>query len=250
MNKKVLISAIIFIAAFSAVGTAQTQKSVVATHSKSVEVPAQYRDYDQKAFEAAKDQKRILFFSAKWCSSCKQADKDLKMNAKDLSKGVVVFKVDYDKEKALKKKYGIPSQHTFVLVDDKGEALEKWSGGATKEVIMKVKDMKSTMKSESKYMSYTKESFEAAKGQKRVLYFSAKWCGKCKKADADFETNAAKLPDGIVVFRTDFDKEKALKKKYSIPMQHTFVLVDDEGEVVNKWSGGASKELIAKVNKG
>lgn len=250
MNKKVLISAIIFIAAFSAVGTAQTQKSVVATHSKSVEVPAQYRDYDQKAFEAAKDQKRILFFSAKWCSSCKQADKDLKMNAKDLSKGVVVFKVDYDKEKALKKKYGIPSQHTFVLVDDKGEALEKWSGGATKEVMMRIKDVKSNMKSEAQYMAYTKEGFDAAKGQKRVLYFSAKWCGKCKKADMDFKSNANKLPEGVIVFRADYDKEKDLKKKYGIPSQHTFVLVDDKGEALEKWSGGATKELIAKVNKG
>lgn len=249
MNYKLFISALT-IALLSVPATAQTQKSVVATQGVAVQTADQYQEYNKKAFEAAKDQKRVLFFSAKWCSSCKQADKDLAKNAKDLPKGVLVFKADFDKEKALKKKYGIPAQHTFVLVDSKGKALEKWSGGATKEVIMKVKDMKSTMKSESKYMSYTKENFEAAKGQKRVLYFSAKWCGKCKKADADFEANAAELPDGVIVFRTDFDKEKDLKKKYGIPMQHTFVLVDEKGEVVSKWSGGASKELIAKVNKG
>lgn len=40
---------------------------------------------------------------------------------------------------ALKKQYGIISQHTFVLVDAQGNALSKWAGGATQEILAHLK---------------------------------------------------------------------------------------------------------------
>jgi thioredoxin 1 len=55
------------------------------------------------------------------------------------------------------------------------------------------------------------------------------------------------LPADVVVFKTDYDTEKELKKKYGITYQHTFVLVDNEGNSIKKWNGGGVKELIEEL---
>ena len=95
------------------------------------------------------------------------------------------------------------------------------------------------------YQPYTKAAFDAAKGSQRVLFFHATWCPNCKRADADITKNLAKLPADVVVFKTDYDRETALKKQYGITAQHTFVLVDAQGRALKKWAGGGLKEIMA-----
>ncbi|MFC3831322.1 MULTISPECIES: peroxiredoxin family protein [Deinococcus] len=95
------------------------------------------------------------------------------------------------------------------------------------------------------YQVYSKAAFDAARTTQRVLFFHATWCPNCKRADADITKNLAKLPAGIVVFKTDYDRETALKKQYGIAYQHTFVLVDAQGKALKKWAGGGLKEIMA-----
>lgn len=99
------------------------------------------------------------------------------------------------------------------------------------------------------YQPYTKAAFDAAKGTQRVLFFHATWCPTCKAANTDLTSNMAKLPAGVTVFKTDYDKETALKKQYAVTYQHTFVLVDAKGKALKKWSGGGLKELMAATAK-
>ena len=89
----------------------------------------QYMDYSVKAFDEAKDSKRVLYFYASWCPSCIAGDRALKKA--DLLEGVVVFKTDYDVATNLKQKYGVVRQHTFVQVDEEGEKVSSWSGGVS-----------------------------------------------------------------------------------------------------------------------
>lgn len=110
-----------------------------ATTSTTQAISTSYQDYNAKAFTTAKDMQRVLFFHASWCPACKKADSAFEKDAKNFPKNLNVFKVNYDKEKALRKKYGITGQHTFVLVNAKGDALKKWVGGSTKELLAKVK---------------------------------------------------------------------------------------------------------------
>ncbi len=77
-------------------------------------------------------QKAVLFFHAKWCPSCREADIELKSMYAAGSANIPTYKVDYDTEKALEKKYAVTYQHTFVLIDGKGAAV-KTLLGATKE---------------------------------------------------------------------------------------------------------------------
>lgn len=97
------------------------------------------------------------------------------------------------------------------------------------------------------YELYTQAAFDAAKDQQRVLFFAASWCPNCQAANADINAKLSQIPANLVIFKTDYDKEVALKKKYGITYQHTFVLVDAEGKAVKKWAGGGLKQIVAKT---
>ena len=71
-----------------------------------------------------KGQMSILFFHASWCPSCKKADADLKEIYGTGGATVSTYKVDYDTQKDLKEKYGITSQHTFVVINGEGDAVK------------------------------------------------------------------------------------------------------------------------------
>lgn len=98
-----------------------------------------YIEYSAKAYDAAVEQKRVLFFAASWCPSCRAADKDINANLTAIPKDIVILKTDYDKETALKTKYSIVRQHTFVWVNAKGEAIKKWSGGNLADIVANTK---------------------------------------------------------------------------------------------------------------
>ena len=85
--------------------------------------------YDQSSFDAHADQRRVLFFHAPWCPQCVALDKDIA--ASNLPDDVAVFKVDYDSNQELRKKYGVTLQTTFVLVDTNGEQVKKYTAYAT-----------------------------------------------------------------------------------------------------------------------
>lgn len=91
---------------------------------------------------------------------------------------------------------------------------------------------------ESSYVDYSPTAYAQAIGKKRVLFFHASWCPTCKEANTDFTSNSSNIPDGVVVFKTDYDTQQDLKEKYGITYQHTFVQVDDQGAEVTKWNGG------------
>ena len=103
------------------------------------------------------------------------------------------------------------------------------------------------MKKESRYVSYAKAAFDNAKDKKRVYYFHAPWCPVCVPTDKEFLANLDKIPEDVMLFKTDYDTSTDLKKKYSITYQHTFVQVDSAGEEINKWNGGGIAELIANT---
>lgn len=109
--------------------------------SENNELYGEYEDYDPvDASNDAQSGKVVLFFKASWCPTCKAVDKDINIHIKDIPKGLVIMKVDYDKYTELKKKYGVTIQHTFVQIDKDGNMLNKWLGSSTlKEIISKVK---------------------------------------------------------------------------------------------------------------
>jgi len=119
---------------------------------------------------------------------------------------------------------------------------------ATTEAMM-AEDNSDTMmmKDESKYIEYSKEAFDLASDKKRIYFFHATWCPTCKAANTEFTNNLSQIPNDVMLFKTDYDKETDLKKKFKITYQHTFVLVDTNGNELKKWNGGGLKELISNT---
>ncbi len=76
----------------------------------------------------------VLFFKANWCGTCTDAQFDLNKNISTLPSNTTILTVDYDQERSLKTTYGITTQHTWVIIDATGTALDTWVGGATAEL--------------------------------------------------------------------------------------------------------------------
>ncbi|UTT63255.1 thioredoxin family protein [Microcella humidisoli] len=81
------------------------------------------------------------------------------------------------------------------------------------------------------YLDYYDGAIAETPGLK-VLFFHASWCPKCRALDEDIEANA--IPDGMTIFKVDFDTANDLKQRYGVTLQTTIVYVDDEGELLTK----------------
>lgn len=97
------------------------------------------------------------------------------------------------------------------------------------------------------YTNYSEATYAAAANDRRVLFFHASWCPTCKAANADIVARPDEIPAGVVLLKTDYDTETALKEKYNVTYQHTFVEVDADGNALQTWNGGDIDELIAKL---
>lgn len=80
---------------------------------------------------------------------------------------------------------------------------------------------------EGAYLDYEDGLIEQTAGTK-VLFFHAPWCPKCRALDEELVADGA--PDGVTVFKVDFDSRGDLRQKYGVTLQTTVVYVDDAGE--------------------
>lgn len=79
------------------------------------------------------------------------------------------------------------------------------------------------------YVDYTDGAIEATPGDK-ALFFHASWCPQCRALDEDLRASGA--PDGLTVFKVDYDSRTDLRQKYGVTLQTTIVFVDDAGEAI------------------
>jgi thiol-disulfide isomerase/thioredoxin len=83
---------------------------------------------------------------------------------------------------------------------------------------------------EGAYLDYNDGAIEATAGPK-VLFFHASWCPQCRKLDEELRATGA--PDGLTVFKVDYDSRTDLRQKYGVTLQTTVVFVDDRGESIS-----------------
>ena len=80
------------------------------------------------------------------------------------------------------------------------------------------------------YVEYSDGAIQATPGPK-ALFFHANWCPQCRALDEDLKARGA--PDGVTVFKVDYDSRTDLRQKYGVTLQTTVVFVDDEGELIS-----------------
>lgn len=104
------------------------------TDDSMVKSATRYVDYSSEAFAEANESKRVYFFHASWCPTCKVANEEFSSNGDSIPEDIVLFKTDYDSSSELKKRYAVTYQHTFVQVDENGNEITKWNGGGIAEL--------------------------------------------------------------------------------------------------------------------
>ncbi len=81
---------------------------------------------------------------------------------------------------------------------------------------------------------------------KKILYFSADWCGPCKAMKPIIEKFEQEHSD-VEIVRIDADEESGLCIKYSISSVPTFILLSEDEEVNRKRGAFNEKALLEFV---
>ena len=110
-------------------------------------------------------------------------------------------------------------------------------------------DKSDTMMKVGSYETYAPEKVALASATHDVvLFFRASWCPICRALDADIKANLSKIPESLAILDVNYDNSTALKQKYSVTYQHTFVQVDKDGNLIKKWSGSPTlSALVVEV---
>jgi len=97
-----------------------------------------YQVYSPEALQVAQetDNNILLFFHATWCPSCRALDSEITSNLTEIPENLNIFKVNYDSETDLKKKFAVTTQHTLVQIDSAGNEITKWTGGSRIEQLL------------------------------------------------------------------------------------------------------------------
>lgn len=161
-------------------------------------------------------------------------------------------------DETMKKDVMMPSDsmQKDVLMDDKkgtmakpAEAMIETKAAATMEKDVMVKNDVIVMQKGS-YVAYSEAAAtQAVKTGKTILFFHASWCPTCRAADADILKNAANIPSGTTILKVDYDTSGAMKTKYGVTTQHTFVQVDGAMNTVTTWRGGNTLASIVASSK-
>jgi thiol-disulfide isomerase/thioredoxin len=85
------------------------------------------------------------------------------------------------------------------------------------------------------YKVYSEEALAQAQadGKETALFFHSKTCGSCAKLDTAITTDSNDLPENLVVFKTDWDDNADLAKKYTVAKYHTVAFMNEDGTTKN-----------------
>lgn len=154
-------------------------------------------------------------------------------------------------EDMMQKKEEAPSAGAMMKKDEPVVMKEKTTevdSMMKKDDSSMVQDGHAMMKAGS-YETYTSEKVAlASQTHDVVLFFRASWCPTCRSVDSDIKAKLSDIPSSLTILDVDYDKSTALKQKYGVTYQHTFVQVDADGKLIKKWSGSPTlSALVAEV---
>lgn len=121
--------------------------AIVPTQNEAgtVEQGTRYLPFSPEVLAGTTTTRRVLFFYANWCPTCKPANEGFIENASQIPTDVTVIRVNYNDndtdqaEKDLAQQYGITYQHTYVQIDEQGQEVTKWNGGGLDELLRNLK---------------------------------------------------------------------------------------------------------------
>ena len=99
--------------------------AISSDSSSSAMVRGSYLSYEKGII--GNGEKSLLFFYAPWCPYCRA--NDARLSAWYETEDIVIntYKVNYDAEKALRERFGVATQDTYILLSGTGQVLEMTS---------------------------------------------------------------------------------------------------------------------------
>ena len=86
---------------------------------------------------------------------------------------------------------------------------------------------------EGNYVTFTDTAIADAAGTNRVLFFHATWCSVCNFFEGQIEDQG--VPEGVTIIKANYDEDRDLRDQYGVNVQSTFVLLDDNGDILQTW---------------
>lgn len=87
-------------------------------------------------------------------------------------------------------------------------------------------------KDQGSYVDYRADIISTTTGTK-VLFFHAPWCSQCRSIESGIKAQG--VPEGLTIIKVDYDSNQALRQKYGVTLQTTFVKIDDQGNFISKY---------------
>lgn len=114
--------------------------------------------------------------------------------------------------------------------------------------MMEQKDETAMMLKTGSYETYSAEKLAFASDGDVLLFFHATWCPICRGIESEINADLSAIPADVHILKVNYDTATALRQKYGVMVQHTFVQVDAQGNLIQKFSD-ASKlgDVLAKV---
>ena len=109
-------------------------------------------------------------------------------------------------------------------------------------------DTGDAMMSKGSYETYSPEKLALAASGDVLLFFHAAWCPICRGIEAEIKADMSTIPDGVHILKVDYDTAIALRQKYGVTVQHTFVQVDTSGNALQKFSDASNLSgVLARI---
>lgn len=151
----------------------------------------------------------------------------------------------------LQKQTATPADDAMTEQDTSANAeMDKEVTATTGDAAMTPKDneLPTGQVQKGTYEPYAPEKLTKANSGDVVLFFRASWCPTCKVVDSDIRARLSAIPGTLTILDVDYDNSAALKQKYGVTYQHTFVQVKADGTLIKKWSGSPTlAALVAEV---
>lgn len=82
------------------------------------------------------------------------------------------------------------------------------------------------------YTAYSADKIASTEGVK-LLFFHAPWCPQCRALEKSIEQGD--IPEGVTIFKVDYDSNHQLRQKYGITIQTTLLKIDDNGDKIDSF---------------
>lgn len=150
-----------------------------------------------------------------------------------------------DKKEAEKMAMEKKTKDEATMKKDEAAAMEK--DKMAKEGNAMVKD--DAMSKSGSYVTLADYNANPTKyaDSKKVYFFHASWCPICQGIDKEINADMSKIPAGVTLIKTDFDKSTDLRQKYGVTTQYTFVQVDNNGNETAQWSATSLDKAIEGI---